>query len=128
VECLTVRQPYSKTLLHYFFSSRHVGDFSSEEELDQIKTGRAGVEHSGDVVQIQLKIKHKIIEAVRFKAYGSVACIACCAWISECLEGKRLVDVEQLHSEQIMRALELPPTKVHVVLLVIEALRKALND
>lgn len=120
-----MRTRYREKVLHYFNATKNIGTFPITEK--NIATGKAGNITGGDVVQLQIKFNEQgIVDGARFKAYGSAATIAICAWLTEWLEGKNLSQIQELNHTMIMAALELPATKAHCALLVMDALSQTI--
>jgi nitrogen fixation NifU-like protein len=116
---------YSTQLVEHFNHPQNVGHF--DENDPTVGTGRAGCVESGDCVRVQIKIRGDLIEDICFKAQGSCATIAVASWLSSKIKNKTLEYSQALTPESVLTALELPSVKKHSVLLVLDALNKALK-
>jgi NifU-like protein involved in Fe-S cluster formation len=118
---------YNPTILEHFNFPQNVGCLNSKAM--EIGTGVAGTRTSGDVIQLQVKIsEQQIIVDTKFKAQAAVTIVAACSWITAWLQGKSLLAVAQLQSNDIVAALNLPPVKIHSALLVMDAVKAAITD
>jgi len=120
-------QIYTLITCQYFADSHNVGTFPSD--TPGLLTGSAGTAASGNIAVLQLKVdsQQQIIEA-KFKAYGSTAIIAACAWVTQWLQGRSLIDAQNIQHTDIMDALQLPAAKAHCALLVKDALQTAIDN
>ena len=116
---------YSTQLVEHFNHPQNVGHF--DENDPTVGTGRAGCVESGDCVRVQVKIQNEMIEDICFKAQGSCATIAVASWLSAHIKHKTLKYSVALTPEFVLTALALSPLKKHSVLLVLDALNKALK-
>lgn len=116
---------YSPQLVEHFNHPQNVGHF--DENDPAVSTGRAGCVESGDCVRIQVKIRANAVEEICFKAQGSCATIAVASWLCATVKNKTIRESTDLTPESVLAALELPMLKKHSVLLVLDALNKALT-
>lgn len=116
---------YSPQLVEHFNHPQNVGHF--DENDPAVGTGRAGCIESGDCVRIQVKIRAQVVEEICFKAQGSCATIAVASWLCATVKNKTIQESSDLTPESVLTALELPMLKKHSVLLVLDALNKALT-
>lgn len=116
---------YSAVLVQHFNNPQNVGHFNEQDQ--NVFTGRAGCIESGDCVRIQIKIKEGIIENVCFKAQGSCATIAVASWITSKIYRQPIVEIQNLTPEYVLSELQLPLVKKHCVLMVLDALHKAIG-
>jgi NifU-like protein involved in Fe-S cluster formation len=81
------------------------------------------------VLQLMLKISDGRITQARFKTFGCEAAIAASSLLTEMIQGKALIDVQDITPEMITAALGgLPRVKLHAASLAEEALKEALED
>ena len=117
---------HSELLLDHFQNPQNVGVL--DKSLANIKYGEAGSSSIGAKIELYVQIDDGgLIEAAKFKAFGGVELIACCSWITEQIIGKSLADAAQLAPEKISEALALPPLKMHVALLVADAMQNLIG-
>ncbi len=122
-----MRTPYSPLLLEHFQQPRNVGTL--ERGAAQTGTAVVGALEQGQLLQWQLHVAgDAIIDAVRFKAYGCPATIACASLLSEWVQGQSLEQAASLDANRLVAALALPPLKLHCALLAQDALRAAIDD
>ena len=117
---------YHELVNQHFFNPCNVGEFAAT--ATQVKTAKSGSCASGAVIQLQLMINDQLVIDTKFKAYGCVATIASCSWLTEFIKGKSLQEVKTIDSELIMMTLQLPLLKRHRIILLIETLKKTLED
>lgn len=117
---------YSSLIQEHFFNPSNVGSFDTSDE----NIGRAvvGSYENGAVIHFQIKIQENVIKALKFKAYGNVPTIAACSYVTQYLVNKTLLEAQELASEVLAAALEIPPLKMHCALLVEDAVKKAVLD
>lgn len=117
---------YSPTLIEHFNHPKNVGCF--DENDPTVRTGRAGCPESGDCVRVQVKCQNGIIQDICFKAQGCCATIAVASWITTTARQKPITEILNFKPEAILTTLELPSVRKHSVLLVLDALSKALQS
>jgi len=121
--------PYSKKVLEHF---RHPHNFGKMKNPDAV--GKAGNLVCGDVMYLYLKIgknkkNEEIIKDVKFETLGCAAAIATSSVITDLIKNKKIEDVFDFKSSEILRELGgLPPQKIHCSLLATEALKEAIYD
>lgn len=117
---------YSKQILDHFYEPRNVGIFDINEQ--GVGTAVVGSYENGAVIHFQLKIKHNLIIAAKFKAYGNCPIIAACSYATDWLIDKTIERAKQLTSLSLMEALAIPELKIHCALLVEDAVKQAIID
>lgn len=121
-----MRTPYSPLLLEHFEQPRNVGSLPADAD----NTGAAvvGALEQGQLLQWQVRVAGDVIDAVRFKAYGSPAMIACASLLSDWVQGQSLEQAASVDANQLVQALQLPPLKIHCALLAQDGLRAAIDN
>ena len=72
--------------------------------------------------------KTHVIKDVKFKTYGCGSAIASSSELVEMLIGKTLEEAKEIKNIDIVKALELPPIKIHCSVLAEDAIKAAVND
>ena len=129
---------YSKEVVERFESvlrnpAKHaVGKFNPQDA--DIATGMVGAPSCGDVMKLQLKLdqandpdKAKILD-VKFKTYGCGSAIASSTMFVDMLKGKTIEEAMSITNDEIAKALDLPPIKIHCSVLAEEGIKKAIQN
>lgn len=120
-------QHYPEIVLTHFEKPRHIGTLDITSPA--VGTGQAGTRQNGDAIQLQLQISaQKIIEAAKFKAYGSVWTIAAASWLTDEIQGLSLDILKTFSGQQMAVTLSLPSVKHYVIYLIEDALKAAINN
>src|SRR5215218_4967479 len=116
---------YKPQVLDHLVRPRNAGEIS-----DPSGRGESGDAACGDVACFTAGISDNILEHVRYKVYGCVACIAAGSALAELVEGKHLLDAACVSKAELEDALggPLPAGKEHALTLVLDALHKAFED
>jgi len=117
-----LHKKYSNQILEHFHNPKNVGKLH-----DSTNIGKAGTKKNGEIVELQIKIENNVITDVKFMAYGGVVLIAAMSFVTEWLKGKTKEEAMALTEDNIMQALDVPLTKKHAVLLVIEAVKTTID-
>ena len=95
-------------------------------------TGMVGAPACGDVMRLQIKCEPEgdshIIKDVKFKTYGCGSAIASSSEIVDMLVGKTLEEARDIKNVDIVKALDLPPIKIHCSVLAEDSIRQAIED
>lgn len=117
---------YSDVVLDHFRHPRNVGGFSTEQ--NRVGVGQAGQVATGGIMKLQIRVDESgIISDARFRSYGCGATIAAGSYVTEWLQGKTLDQAGSLSTDHLVRALKLPPVKVHCAMLAEDAVKAAIN-
>ena len=115
---------YSKKVIDHFQNPRNVGTIENPDGY-----GKIGNPSCGDIMEIFLTIKDKIIEDVKFRTFGCASAIASSSIATEMIKGKSIYEVAKFNNKAVIEALEgLPPQKLHCSVLAEEAIKEALKD
>jgi tRNA-specific 2-thiouridylase len=116
---------YKLQVLDHLVRPRNAGEIS-----DPSGKGESGDAACGDIACFTVGISDNVLEHVRYKVYGCVACIAAGSALAELVEGKRLLDAARVSKAELEDALggPLPAGKEHALTLVLDALHKAFED
>jgi nitrogen fixation protein NifU and related proteins len=118
---------YSDALLHYFFHPAHVGQLGVTQS--DVKTARRGEIGISDVLQLQIQLTdQRIIADAKFKVYGNPYAIAGMGWLAERLIGKTCEQARSITHQDIVQALNMPPTKLHTALQIEDILYEVLSS
>jgi len=100
---------YSEALMRRFRNRLHAGDLPGATH-----EGVARVPMGGPFIRLRFWLYEGRIVAARYKTYGCPAAIACSEVLCELIEGKRLEEIGELTSEDIIELLEgMPADKSH---------------
>jgi nitrogen fixation NifU-like protein len=119
---------YAERVLDYYDNPRNVGTL--DKSSIRVGTGLIHVPEYLEVVRIQIEVspaRHIIMDA-RFKTFGCGAAIAATSITTEWLKGKSIEEAAQLYHMEIVEALNLPPAKIHITILIEDAVKAAIND
>ncbi len=119
---------YAERVLDYYDNPRNVGTL--DKSSSRVGTGLIHVPEYLEVVRIQIEVspaRHVIMDA-RFKTFGCGAAIAATSITTEWLKGKTIEEAAELDHMEIVEALNLPPAKIHITILVEDAVKAAIND
>lgn len=115
---------YSAQVLDHFQNPRNAGDLPDADAIAQIENPGCG-----DVLRLALKIHGGRIAAVRFKAKGCVASIACASALTELITNMTLGQAKAVRAEAVTDAVGgLPNGSAHAAQLAIDALFAALKQ
>lgn len=115
---------YSERIMDHFRNPRNVGVI---EDADGIGMHFNPV--CGDTTRLSLRIRDGAIEEARFQTKGCPTAIATSSIATELLAGMALSEAGALTREVVTEAAGgLPLSKMHCSVLVVDALRAALED
>ncbi|CUX79266.1 NifU-like protein [Candidatus Tremblaya princeps] len=117
---------YSKRVMRYCNDSRNVG--SLPKHACDVVTCVAGSEACCDVMRLQVRIRHGMVDEVRFQMYGCGEARAASSLVARWIEGRPLDEALAVRNSAIALELGLPPVKIHCSRLAEEALRAAVED
>jgi nitrogen fixation NifU-like protein len=115
---------YQEEILEHWRRSPHRGAL---EKPDRVAEGRNPL--CGDAIRLELRITEDRLQALRFDGQGCVISQATASILSELVEGRSLVDVRALTSQELLAALGVPlsPARTKCALLSLAVLRQALG-
>ena len=114
---------YSAEVLDHFEHPRNAGTLSNADAAVRLENPACG-----DQLELTLRIAGGRIDAIRFRAKGCVAAVACGSALTERATGKTLGEAESLSHEEIVATVGgLPASSMHASHLAIDALRAALR-
>ena len=127
---------YSKKVIDKFEKTLREPEKNSVGRWDpsekDVGTGMVGAPACGDVMRLQIKCEPKgdshIIKDVKFKTYGCGCAIASSSEIVDMLVGKTLEEARDIKNVDIVKALDLPPIKIHCSVLAEDSIRQAIKD
>lgn len=115
---------YSVQVLDHFQNPRNAGELADADAAAEIENPACG-----DVLRLTLKVSQGRITAVRFKAKGCVASVACASVLTELVAGKTIQNARSLRREDLMVAVGgLPQASTHAAQLAVDALSAVLNQ
>jgi nitrogen fixation NifU-like protein len=114
---------FSARLLDHFEHPRNAGDVAQPDADVQLENPACG-----DILRLSAKTVEGRIGAVRFRARGCVASIACASAVTELAEGRTLEEARAITPEDIVQAVDgVPPASTHAAQLAVDALRALLQ-
>lgn len=115
---------YSAQVLDHFQNPRNSGEVSDADAVAQIENPACG-----DVLRLTLKVSEGRITAVRFKAKGCVASLACASALTELVADQTIEEARGVRREGVIAAVGgLPQASTHAAQLAVDALSAALNQ
>ena len=115
---------YSNKVMEHFKNPRNVGEMENPDGI-----GHVGNPVCGDIMEMYIKVKDKVITDVKFKTFGCGAAIATSSMATEMIKGKTIDEALALTNKAVAEALDgLPPVKMHCSVLAEEAVKAAIDD
>ena len=115
---------YSEKVMDHFRHPRNVGEMENPDGI-----GHVGNPTCGDIMEMYLRVKDKVITEAKFKTFGCGAAIATSSMITELITGKTLEEALKVSNKSVIAALDgLPPVKQHCSVLAEDALKSAIDD
>ena len=110
---------FTQTLLDHFQNPRNAGELPS---------ANARIEASnpvcGDVLQLSALIECGVVREIRFLCRGCTASIACASALTECVQGRKVAQLQSITAESVAASLGgLPPASFHAATLACDALQ-----
>jgi nitrogen fixation NifU-like protein len=117
-------EQYSNKVMDHFRNPRNVGEIENPDGV-----GYVGNPVCGDIMEMYIKVKDKIITDVKFKTFGCGAAIATSSMATEMIKGKSIDEALALTNKAVAEALGgLPAVKLHCSVLAEEAVKSAIDD
>jgi len=117
-------EQYSNKVMEHFRNPRNVGEMENPDGI-----GHVGNPVCGDIMELYIKVKDKVITDVKFKTFGCGAAIATSSMVTEMVKGKTIEEALKISNKAVAEALGgLPPVKMHCSVLAEEALQSAIDD
>ena len=119
---------YSNKVIDHYENPRNVGSLPKEDP--NVGTGLVGAPECGDVMKLQVKVNPEtgVIDDAKFKTFGCGSAIASSSLVTEWVKGKTLDQAMALKNSQIVEELNLPPVKIHCLVLAEDAIKSAITD
>lgn len=119
---------YSKKVFQHFRNPKNLGEIKKPDGYAKV-----GNPICGDIMQLYLRVGKKngqaYIKNIKFQSLGCVAAIATSSVLTEMVKGKTLKEAEKVKSQDVIKALgRLPKVKLHCSLLIVKALKEAIED
>src|SRR5260370_26444009 len=104
---------YSDKVIDHYNNPRNVGQM--DKNSDSVGTGLVGAPECGDVMRLQIRVnpETQIIEEAKFKTFGCGSAIASFSLATGLGKGKTVDEALAISNTDIVRALSLPPGKIH---------------
>ncbi len=117
-------EQYSNKVMDHFRNPRNVGEIENPDGI-----GYVGNAVCGDIMEMYIKVKDKIITDVKFKTFGCGAAIATSSMATEMIKGKSIDEALALTNKAVAESLGgLPAVKLHCSVLAEEAVKAAIDD
>lgn len=115
---------YSEEVKKYFENPINMGIIEKADLVGIIEN-----EICSDIIKIYLKMKDDIIIDAKFEAKGCPPVIASCCIVTKMIKNVNIEKAKEITANEIIEKLEgLPNEKIHCAELVINTLRKAINN
>lgn len=115
---------YSEEVKKYFENPINMGIIENADSVGIIEN-----EICSDIIKIYLKMKDDIIIDAKFEAKGCPPVIASCCIVTKMIKNVNIEKAKEITANEIIEKLEgLPNEKIHCAELVINTLRKAINN
>lgn len=115
---------YSGRFLDHFEHPRNAGEIDNPDAIAEITNPACG-----DVLRLTLKADGERITAIRFKAKGCAASIACASALTEIVQGRTIAELHVLNRDSLIEAVGgVPPASTHAAHLALDALSAALKS
>ncbi len=115
---------YSAELLDHFQNPRNAGQISNPDATVRLENPACG-----DVLELAVKFEGCQIAAIRFRAKGCVAAMACGSVVAELASGCSIEDARRIKREDVeQKAGGLPQASSHAAVLAVDALAALLRD
>ncbi|MBD3157867.1 MAG: iron-sulfur cluster assembly scaffold protein [Candidatus Lokiarchaeota archaeon] len=116
---------YSEKVLDHFQNPRNVGTLEGEN----VAVGRVGNPTCGDLMEMFVRIKHNLIEDIKFRTFGCGSAIATSSMITEMVKGKTIEEAKRITRQDVADELDgLPAIKMHCSNLASRALHEAIRQ
>ena len=114
---------YSAQLLDHFQHPRNAGELPGADATVKVENPACG-----DVLELSARVDEGRIAAIRFRARGCTAAIACSSALTELVHGCTLVEARAIRRELVVEAVGgLPYESTHASHLAVDALAALLK-
>ena len=114
---------FNEIILDHFRAPHNAGDLPDATASVEVTNPVCG-----DVLRLAVRIENRRVCAVRFKAQGCVAAIACSSALTDILINKSPAELRAITAEQISSSLgDLPPATLHAAQLCTDAVTALLK-
>ncbi len=115
---------YSPQILDHFEHPRNAGELVDADAHVRVENPACG-----DTLELFANLRDGRIAAIRFKAKGCVAAMACGSLITEMAKDKSLAEVRAISREEVAEQIGgLPPASGHAAQLAVDALRTLVKN
>jgi len=114
---------YSPQLLDHFEHPRNAGDLTDADAQVRVENPACG-----DVLELAARLRSGRIEAIRFRAKGCVAAMACGSLVTELVLGRTVAEAKTISKATIEKQIGgVPEASGHAAQLAVDALRALLE-
>lgn len=115
---------YSEKVKKYFENPINMGIIENADSIGIIEN-----EICSDIIKIYLKLANSIIVDAKFEAKGCPPVIASCCVMTKIIKNINIEEAKNITANEIIKALDgLPSEKIHCAELVVNTLRKAIDN
>jgi nitrogen fixation protein NifU and related proteins len=115
---------YTKEVMDHFLNPRNIGELDNPDAYAEV-----GNPVCGDMLGFGIKVKGKKISDIKFLSFGCASNIATASIMTEQVKGMTIDEAKKFEWKKIVTDLGgLPKQKVHCSILVIEGLRKVIEN
>jgi len=114
---------YKDLIIDHYQNPRNFGDLENPTIKKRLENALCG-----DMVEMSLEIEDEKIKDVKFKGIGCAICIASSSMLSENVKGKKLLEVEKISQDDILKMLgiDLMPNRMKCALLPLEVVKECI--
>ncbi len=115
---------YREQILEHYKNPRNFGHLEKPEAA--FETGNP---LCGDRIGMEIRIKSKVVEDIRFWGEGCAISLASASMLTEKIKGQSLEEIKNLNKDDILKMLgiELSPVRLKCALLPLEVLQKTIS-
>ncbi len=121
------REIYREFIIELFRSPHNFGKMENPDRSAEVNNPTCG-----DRITLYLKLDNNKIMDVSFSGHGCAISQASASLMTDAVKGKSLEEVKALGQEDVLKLIKLDlsrnPTRMRCALLVLDALKKALNE
>lgn len=114
---------FTEILLDHFRNPRNAGELPGATATVKVSNPVCG-----DILQLAAIFENGLVRETRFLCRGCTASIACASFLTETIQGRELLDLQQITADSLSNSLGgLPPASFHGAQLAHDALAALLR-
>ena len=115
---------YSEKIMEEFLEPKNYGVIRGASGV-----GKVISDVGGEIVKIFIKVEEETIKDCQFQTFGGVVAIALTSMATELMMGKKLEEVTQMTSADLLEVSgEIPDNKSYLVPVVVSAMKKSIES